>query len=391
MEEAILGSISDDELLRRLGALVSQSRRIEADVVSHIGEVDDRRLYSREAFPSMFAYCTGALHLSEAEAYLRITVARAARKHGVLLEMLHDGRLHLRGIAMLAPLLTEENRDSLLRRATHMSKREIEELVAELSPRPDVASSVRKLPQKNDQSASSEADWDPSAPGELCPGRVRKAALATQAVARDQPILMGDPRHGSLHGDGSAEFIRFARPAGDGAGSRPATEPLSPGRYKVQFTASAELRDKIERLTELMRSEIPDGDLALVIERAVSEKLERLEARRYGKTKAPRRTLVDSNTAPTSRAIPAAVRRAVHERDAGRCAYVDTKGRRCAERSRLEFHHRQPFGMGGEHRAENLSLLCRAHNAYLAELDYGRLAIVTHRQKALTRLATRPG
>jgi len=56
-------------------------------------------------------------------------------------------------------------------------------------------------------------------------------------------------------------------------------EPLAPARFKVQFTASAELRDKLERLTALLRSEVPDGDLAAVIDRAVTEKLERLEAR----------------------------------------------------------------------------------------------------------------
>ena len=55
-------------------------------------------------------------------------------------------------------------------------------------------------------------------------------------------------------------------------------EPLSPARYKVQFTASAELHDKLERLQALMRSEVPGGDLAAIIERAVTEKLERLEA-----------------------------------------------------------------------------------------------------------------
>ena len=122
------------------------SRRVEADLVAHIGEVDERRLYAREASPSMFAYCTERLHLSEAEAYRRITVARAARKHAVLLAMLRDGRLHLTGIAMLAPLLTRDNRDAVLARATHRSKRQIEELVAELSPRPDVPAVMRKLP-----------------------------------------------------------------------------------------------------------------------------------------------------------------------------------------------------------------------------------------------------
>ena len=36
----------------------------------------------------MFMYATRVLHLSEAEAYLRITVARAAREHPALLERL---------------------------------------------------------------------------------------------------------------------------------------------------------------------------------------------------------------------------------------------------------------------------------------------------------------
>ena len=143
-----LQSIPDDELLRRLADLLRQSRRVEADLVAHIGEVEERKLYAREAAPSMFVYCTEVLHLSEAEAYLRITVARASRKHPVLLAMLEDGRLHLTGIALLAPYLTRENRDVLLKRATHRSKRQVLELIAEIAPRPDVPAVMRKLPQR---------------------------------------------------------------------------------------------------------------------------------------------------------------------------------------------------------------------------------------------------
>jgi uncharacterized protein DUF222 len=137
--------VPDDELLLRLAALVRQSRRIEADLVAHIGEADERRLYARQAFPSMFAYCTQALHLSEAEAYRRITVARVARRHPELLAALRDGRVHPSGLALLAPRVTASNCSRLLERAEHRSKREIEELVAELAPRPDVPSGIRKL------------------------------------------------------------------------------------------------------------------------------------------------------------------------------------------------------------------------------------------------------
>ena len=40
-----------------------------------------------------------------------------------------------------------------------------------------------------------------------------------------------------------------------------------------------------------MRSSVPDGDLGAIIEQAVTEKLERLESRRFGRTSTPRKAL----------------------------------------------------------------------------------------------------
>ncbi len=148
MFKNLLKSISDDELLHCLSGLVQQSRRVESELVAHIAEVDARRLYAGEACSSMFIFCTEVLHLSEHEAYLRIAVGRASRRHPVLLTMLADGRLHLSGIAKLAPHLSEANRETLLARAAHKSKREIEELVVEITPKPDVPAVMRKLPER---------------------------------------------------------------------------------------------------------------------------------------------------------------------------------------------------------------------------------------------------
>jgi hypothetical protein len=72
--------------------------------------------------------------------------------------------------------------------------------------------------------------------------------------------------------------------------TRPAAiEPLAPARYKIQLTASAALHAKLERLQALMRASAPEVDLATVIEQAVTEKLDRLEARRFGRSRAPRK------------------------------------------------------------------------------------------------------
>jgi hypothetical protein len=325
-----VSTLSDDELLRRLSKLLQQSRRVESELVAHIGEVDARRLYAEKGSPSMFVYCTGVLHLSEPEAYLRITVARASRKHPVLLEMLADGRLHLTGIAKLAQHLTEDNRDTLLARAAGKTKRQIDGLVAELSPKPDVTATMRKLPER------------------------RKKKKPTSSSRELRP-------------DGVAKPNSAAAPA------RPAVvEATAPARYKIQFTASEELRDKLERLRALMRYSVPDGDLATIIEEAVTEKLERLESKRYAKAKAPRKSVEETDTSPSSRYIPAVVKRAVCARDKQQCTFVGENGRRCAERHRLEFHHHKPYGYGGDHSANNIALMCRAHNAYLAERDYGK-------------------
>ena len=325
---------ADDALLGRLSWLLGQSRRVESEIVAVIAEVDARRLYAREASPSMFAYCTQVLHLSEAEAYLRIEVARASREFPVLLDMLGDGRLHLSGIVKLVPHLTRENVESLLERATHKSKRQIEELIADIAPKPDVPSVIRKLPSS-------------VLPLGLQPGPVD---------VQLRPDGVEAPRSGAL------------------------VEPIAPARYKVQFTASAELQAKLERLQALM----PGKDLAAVIEAAVTEKLERIEARRFARTTAPRKE--SPVTTPTSRHIPAGVRRTVCARDGNRCRYVDKKGRRCTERHQLEFHHRHPYGMGGDHDPRNIRLMCRTHNAYVAELDYGKAVMERHRRSRASKL-----
>jgi hypothetical protein len=104
-----LGEISDDALLERLTTLVRRQNSLTASLLAHIGEVDRRRLYLREACSSMHRYCVERLGLSDGAAYKRIHAARAARRFPVLLAMIERGELHLKGITLLAPHLTDAN------------------------------------------------------------------------------------------------------------------------------------------------------------------------------------------------------------------------------------------------------------------------------------------
>jgi hypothetical protein len=148
-------------------------------------------------------------------------------------------------------------------------------------------------------------------------------------------------------------------------------EPLSESRYKIEFTASAELRDKLQRAQDLLGHTPGAGrDLALIVESAVDLLIEKLERRRLGKVKRPARPR--SASPARSRHVSRAVRRAVFERDGEQCTYVAADGHRCPARALLELDHIHPRALGGGDDAANLRIRCRSHNQRWAEQVYGR-------------------
>ena len=148
MSITIPSHLSDADLDAALSRWRHDERRTTAQLVAHLAEFDARRLHLKAGFSSPFAYCTEVLGLSEHGTYNRIEAARAARRFPTILDRLHQGSLNLATVRLLAPHLTEENHRELLDAAAGHSKREVEELLARRFPRPDVPSSVRKVPAR---------------------------------------------------------------------------------------------------------------------------------------------------------------------------------------------------------------------------------------------------
>ena len=96
-----LAELSTEQLLAQLLELVHRGRKLEADLIAHLAEVDERRLYLREGCPSMFAYCVDVLRFAEAVAYKRISAMRAARRYPEVLTALREGALHLTAVSLL--------------------------------------------------------------------------------------------------------------------------------------------------------------------------------------------------------------------------------------------------------------------------------------------------
>jgi hypothetical protein len=140
-----------------------------------------------------------------------------------------------------------------------------------------------------------------------------------------------------------------------------------PNLVTIHVRVRPETRGKLHHAQALLRHVLPDGNTGDIIDRALTLLITDLEKRKFAKVHRPRRA---AKATLRSRHIPAAVRRAVAQRDEGRCAFVGDHGR-CDETAFLEYHHVVPYARGGPSTVENLQLRCGAHNQYEAELEFG--------------------
>ncbi len=319
--------LTDEALVRDLKSLVARDRATTAALLAHLGEVDARRLYLGAAYPSMFAYCMGELGFSEDVAFKRIRAARAARQFPEILAAIGDGRLTIAAVVLLHPHLRPENASELLHACDGKSKAQVECLLAQRVPQPELV-----LPSAPIPSSVAPAGWTapthssepPVAPGPL--------SLSTTKHAISKPRAVG------------------------------------PDRYTLKLSLTQALHDKLRYAQELLSHQVPSGDTSKILELALDALIAQTEKRRFAATDKPRAPRATGNS--NTRHVPAEVRRQVWKRDGGQCTYRSETGRRCPSRS-VEFDHAVEFARGGRGTIENIRLRCRAHNQFTAERTFG--------------------
>ncbi|HEY4159779.1 MAG TPA: DUF222 domain-containing protein [Polyangiaceae bacterium] len=351
-----LGTLGDRALLAGLACLVRKGNELTAELLAYLGEVDERRLHLEHGFPSLFAYCTERLGLSEAAAGRRIAAARVCRAYPQVFAAVARGDLHLSALCALRPYLDQKNAAELLSACHRKTRRQVEQIIAHHFPRRDVPASIRRLPVTEPKS-----------------GKVHSLSGAAS---------------GAEFGGGSSDAspsLQHAAPVSP----RPRIEPLSTARYGVHFTADIRLKSKIEKARALASHRLPSGDLAGLVELAFDALIRDLERQRFALGREPRaaRALSPGDSATRSRHIPADVARKVYVRDGEQCTFIAAGGRRCEARAFLEFDHAEPWASGGASTAENLRLRCRAHNQWQARAQFGSLLASAQREP---RLGTPP-
>jgi hypothetical protein len=343
-----LADVPDAVLVARVKALVGRERVVTAELIVHLAEMETREFHLREGYPSLYVYCRDVLGLSEWEAYHRIEAARTARRYPAILRMLAAGSVNLTTIRLLGPHLTPANHVEVLEQARGKRKGEVEQLVARLAPRPDVAPSVRRLPARV---ITGSVPTQPVPPADGPTSRPDSPSMVGSAASPPgsslppaAPLTLG------------ASLVRSA-----------AVAALSPDRYKLQLTIGGETLERLRLAQDMLAHALPSADYAAVVDRALVSLLKDLAREKFADTAAPRPA---GTKRPGARRPSAAVKRAVWIRDLGRCAFVGASGHRCDERRCVEFHHVDPYALGGEATVDGIQLRCRAHNAYEGRLYF---------------------
>ena len=347
MKTYSLSHLANHVLLHDLKALNSQDRATTAAMLAHIAEVDERRLYAPAAYSSMYLYCVHELRMSEDTAHRRIGVARTARQFPAIFPALADGRLNMTTVLLLAPHLTpelpQEKANELLAAAALKTKAEIQRLLAERFPQPDLPTLVQPI--------AVPVASDGTSKYELAPERVAPSNHT------DMPMTM------------------------EPLVPHPKVTPLSPGRHAWQLTVDEETQELLDYAQALLGHAVPSGDVGAVLKRSLRSLVQEIEKKKFAKCA----RLGQRRGAATGRYVPAKVRSTVWQRDGGQCTFISEKGKRCEERKGMQLDHIEPIARGGESTASNLRLRCHTHNQYEAERTFGAGFMERKREEARAR------
>ena len=385
-----IGVLSDRELLRQASTLVHHERHLQGAIIDHLAEIETRRLYLQRGCSSLFDYAVRELGYSDAAAGRRIGAVRLCADQPGARERLRDGSLTLSaaaelqwafdrqrrrgsiaGTASIAPtgsapasvtashsepapplVLDAAGRRKLVEEASGKSARQVRRMLADLDPElATPADRVRPLGDgRYELKAVIDADCqqglehlrgllshvDPRMTVGQLVGRIVQEALDRHDPSR--------PPRRERAGSQAAHGVSEPAPA---AKKQPAPEPghavTAPDAAILAGTTPAPEgtpRPRPASAPSPPRQEATDRPAA-------------------AGTKPAGAATPTAKPCASGRAIPAAVKRQVWQRDGGRCSYLDRRtGRRCNSRHMIEIDHIVPYALGGGADHGNLRLLC---------------------------------
>jgi hypothetical protein len=365
------------QLRDTLKLLLGKEQAAMADFLIALAEFDRRRGWEPLGHPHLFAFLVADLQISKSAAYYRRSAAELLQRFPLVIDPLREGKLCLSTVGELAKVLTEENEATVLPRFFGLSSRDAQELVAELQPRP-VPSTRMVVTRIHDGTVASAV--------------VTASAARAPTTSEDPNVvpLWRFPTSGIAFGGGDEVVPRLPK--------RDEIVPLTATVRRIHFNVDKQVVRKLKAAREGLSHSIRGATMEQVLEAALDLLLEK-QARALGQVKRPRTVVAIPMATPTPTstpteiptaaqirtptespphrrdgpraAIPAAVKRAVWERDGDHCTWPLDGGGCCGSTHRLELDHIIPWAEWGPSTVENLRVVCGRHNALAARKAFG--------------------
>ncbi len=294
-------ALLSDQIHARALEISARYRRAEVELIEILQEAEDHRVYLLRGHSSLYAYVTDELGLSEHVAYNLITVARKARQVPELKAQIQSGAITLSNARRVASVLTPQNQDEWIPKASTLSSRQLEKEIVRVRPKEATAERASYVTPNRVKLALglSEAEMlklrrvqDLLSQSQKRPVSLEETieALTAEFLNRHDPVKKAKRHH-----------VKHARPVNETPAAEPTTSPVTPE--------------------------------------------EPLVTRREP--------------------IPANILHQVNLRDQRRCTHTLPNGLRCNQSRWIEIHHQIPVSQGGANTPDNLITLCSTHHKFL--------------------------
>jgi len=399
-------------IIEKLESLRRREHSATVELIAALVECYTSKTYLDAGYESIWDLLVRRLDYSFAAASRRNAATKIVARYPFVLEMLRSQRTSLTVLAkVVGPLGSTSDPVGLLKSIDGKSQREVERIVALGRPVAKPVERVRRQVVRKPAAKPApllDCGADGSSGGGASGAEVVAASGVGLATSGAEVATVDDTGFGT-----SAAEVGAARTSAAEAAAAPETEE----RVSLSFSLTAEDYESFEQAKAILARKLP-ADMSIedafneLVAFYLTKKKPTRTSKSTGRKKAaggtehPRSaetsahgragrtstgTEVESATGtadgtetangtgtanrprsePRSRHIPANTRAAVFDRDAHRCSYVAADGTRCNATRNLEIDHVEPFALGGSHEAENLRVLCAAHNRRAAERVFG--------------------
>ena len=296
------------ELEQELAHELTIERGHTLQTIFLVAEIDRRQTFVEFGYGSIWEYLRRVHRQSDTMIHYRVRCAQAVNRFPQVVAPLREGRICMTTLAKLMEIMNDSNCDSLLAEALGKSKRDVERMIAKEKP--------REIPKDVTRAVAPTMTFPGKSTSEIAPSPVQTERL-TETVSR---------KH---------------------------------------MNVDREYEDMLEELRAELSHKMPGAAEFEILKECMRVTLKQLKKKK-GIVDKPRATKVGKNGR-----ISNSVKRIVEKRDQGKCQWRSEDGGICSSTNRIQFHHKQDRGKGGQGTPDNVILLCQKHNLLAAEISWG--------------------